>query len=135
MKGNPVVWFEIYVENMARAKSFYEATLEVKLEVMPAPTPEMANDTSMEMWCFPMDYESATTTPGASGMLVKMDGFSPGGGGTLVYFGCDDCAVTAARAAKNGGKIFSEKMSLGEHGFCALVHDTEGNTIGLHSMQ
>ena len=30
MKSNPVVWFEIYVENMARAKAFYEATLDVK---------------------------------------------------------------------------------------------------------
>ncbi len=43
--------------------------------------------------------------------------------------------VTAARAAKNGGSIFSEKMAIGPYGFIALVHDTEGNTIGLHSMQ
>jgi predicted enzyme related to lactoylglutathione lyase len=26
-------------------------------------------------------------------------------------------------------------MSIGEHGFIALVFDTEGNMIGLHSMQ
>lgn len=137
MKGNPVVWFEIYVENMARAKAFYEAMLEVKLEVMPPPTAEMAGETSMEMWCFPMemDADAAMTTPGASGMLVKAEGYGPGGGGTMVYFGCEDCAVTAARAAKNGGQIVTEKVSLGEHGFMAMVNDTEGNVIGLHSMQ
>ena len=30
--SNPVVWFEIYVQNMERAKAFYEAVLAVKLE-------------------------------------------------------------------------------------------------------
>ena len=90
----------------------------------------------MEMWSFPMakDCEAAATTPGAGGMLVKMEGFNPGGGGTLVYFGCEDCGVVAARAAKNGGHIFKDKMSIGEYGFIALVHDTEGNMIGFHSM-
>jgi len=136
MKSNPVVWFEIYVEDMARAKAFYEATLEVELELMPAPTEDMSREASMEMWGFPMpkDDEAAMTTPGASGMLVRVNGYSPGTGGTLVYFGCEDCAVAAARAVKNGGRIFKEKMSIGEYGFIALVHDTEGNMIGLHSM-
>jgi predicted enzyme related to lactoylglutathione lyase len=30
--------------------------------------------------------------------------------------------------------VIKPKMSIGEHGFIALVMDTEGNTIGLHSM-
>jgi uncharacterized protein len=135
MRSNPVVWFEIYVEDMARAKAFYEATLEVKLEIMPAPTEAMAKESNMEMWSFPMNKDDTMTLPGANGMLVKMEGFAPGSGGTLVYFGCEDCAVTAARAARNGGRVVSEKMSIGEHGFIALVCDTEGNMIGLHSMQ
>lgn len=63
-----------------------------------------------------------------------MAGFTPGGGGTLVYFGCEDCAVQAARAAVNGGSIQQPKMSIGAHGFCAVVRDCEGNLIGLHSM-
>lgn len=136
MKSNPVVWFEIYVEDMARARAFYEATLDVTLETMPPPTEEMSKDATMEMWSFPgpKDNDTAMTTPGASGMLVKMDGFRPGVGGTLVYFGCDDCGATAARAVNSGGRIVSEKTSIGEYGYIALVHDTEGNMIGLHSM-
>ena len=131
MKSNPVVHFEIYVENMTRAKTFYEAVFETKLEQMPNPTPEM----EMDMWFFPMDKDTGMSSYGAGGMLVKMDGFTPGGGGTLVYFGCDDCAVETARAAEHGGSIFQEKTSIGEHGFCAVVRDTEGNLIGLHSMK
>ena len=129
-QSNPVVWFEIYVQNMERAKAFYEAVFAVKLEKMPAPTEEMI----MEMWSFPADKDAAKTTYGACGMLVKMEGVPSGCGGTLVYFACEDCAVEAARATENGGSIFKEKMSIGEHGFISLVYDTEGNMIGLHSM-
>lgn len=130
MQVNPVVWFEIYVQDMPRARKFYEAVLGVKMEKMPAPTAEM----SMEMWAFPSDKATAQTSYGACGMLVKMEGFASAGGGTLVYFGCQDCAEAASRAAANGGTVVKEKMSIGEHGFIALARDTEGNMIGFHSM-
>lgn len=130
MKSNPVVWFEIYVQDMVRARAFYEAVLAIKLERMPAPTAEL----NMEMWSFPSDKATAQTTYGACGVLVKMEGVPSGGGGTLVYFACEDCAVEAARAAEHGGSIFKGKTSIGEHGYFALVQDTEGNMIGLHSM-
>lgn len=131
MQNNPVVWFEIYVQDMQRAIKFYEAVLNTKLEKMPAPTAEM----TMEMWTFPSDQATAQTSYGINGMLVKMEGFVPGGNGTLVYFGCQNCAVEAARAANNGGTVVKEKFSIGQHGFIALACDTEGNMIGFHSMQ
>ncbi|MBV2130831.1 VOC family protein [Arsukibacterium indicum] len=131
MKHNPVVHFEIYVNDMARAKAFYQALFEIELVQMPSPTPEM----EMDMWFFPMDKENGMNYYGAGGSLVKMAGYTPGSGGTLVYFGCDDCGVTADRAAAHGGSVHQHKMSIGDHGFCAVVRDTEGNLIGLHSMQ
>ena len=70
-----------------------------------------------------------------AGALVKMEGKDSGVGGTLIYFSCEDCAVEAARAAENGGKIQKEKISIGEYGFIVLVSDSEGNLIGLHSMK
>lgn len=130
-QNNRVVWFEIYVQDMERAKNFYEAVLATRLEKMPAPTSEFGD---MEMWAFPSDKETSPTTYGACGMLVKMAGYPSGGSGTLVYFGCNDCAVEAARVVENGGSIVREKFSIGEHGFIALANDTEGNTIGFHSM-
>ncbi len=128
MNSNPVGWFEIYVQDMPRAKAFYEAVFQGSLEALNNPDPEGFPD--MEMWAFPMSMEG----PGAAGALVKMAG-CPSGGSTLVYFTCDDCAVEAERAARNGGKVFKDKMSIGEYGFIAMVVDTEGNMIGLHSMQ
>ncbi len=123
MESNPVVWFEIYVQDMQRAKIFYESVFVVKLEKIESP--------GLEMWAFPMQ-ENGT---GAMGALAKMDGCPSGGNSTLVYFKCADCANEAKRAADNGGRIFKEKFSIGPYGFIALVSDTEGNTIGLHSME
>lgn len=131
MRGNPVVHFEIYVQDIARAKEFYEAVLDVTLTKIPTPVPEM----EMEMWSFPSDDENPMSSYGAGGMLVKMEGFASGGSGTLVYFGCEDCAVQVARAAEFGGSVHQEKTSIGEYGFCALARDTEGNLIGFHSME
>jgi predicted enzyme related to lactoylglutathione lyase len=37
MEFNPVSWFEIYVQDMARATKFYETVLEVKLEKLTSP--------------------------------------------------------------------------------------------------
>jgi predicted enzyme related to lactoylglutathione lyase len=127
MKSNPVGWFEIYVQDMPRAKAFYEAVFQGELTPLTNPDPEGFAD--MEMWAFPMDQEGS----GAAGALVRMGG-CPSGGSTLVYFSCEDCAVEAARAAAHGGSVFKPKMSIGEYGFIAMVTDTEGNMIGLHSM-
>jgi len=123
MTSNPVVWFEIYVQDMARAKAFYEGILNVQLQ--PIESPEV------EMWAFPM----LDNAPGAMGALVKMDGCPSGGNSTLVYFSCVDCAVEAGRVQENSGQVVKAKFSIGEYGFIALVSDTEGNMIGLHSMQ
>lgn len=130
-KRNPVGWFEIYVADMNRAKAFYEGTLQIKLE--PLPTPDMGDEGSgLEMWMFPGAMEPENG--GCSGALCKMAGCAPGGGGTLIYFSCQDCAVEASRVTAQGGSIYKEKFSIGEYGFIAIVADSEGNSIGLHSM-
>jgi len=126
MKKNPVVWFEIYVNDMQRAKKFYESVL--KTDLTKLPIPDNIGE-GMEMMAFPMEMEAE----GASGALVKMEGFKVGGGGTIVYFSSDDCAVEEGRIEKAGGKIFQSKQSIGEFGFMVLAHDTEGNMFGIHS--
>lgn len=83
------------------------------------------------MYAFAMSQE----TWGASGALVKFDGMPAGIGGTLVYFSCEDCAVEGARVEAAGGTLVRPKMSIGEYGHIVLAKDTEGNLIGLHSMQ
>jgi len=125
MTGNPIAWFELYVQDMARARAFYEAVFQVALQQLSAPLDEL------EMWAFPSDMARY----GSSGALVNMTGVPSGGSGTLVYFHCEDCAVEEARVVSAGGQVHRAKMSIGEFGFISLLVDTEGNMIGLHSMQ
>ncbi len=123
MKENPIVWFEIYVQDMARARRFYETVFACSLQKL--------EDDEHEMLAFPMSMNAT----GAAGALVRMPGFDGGGNGVIVYFSCDDCAVEASRVNAAGGRLEREKFSIGEHGFIALAVDTEGNMIGLHSRQ
>lgn len=125
MQVKPVGWFEIYVHDLARARAFYEGVFALKLEKLESPGPDL------EMWAFPGAMDESH---GASGALVHMQGAPVGGGGTIVYFMSEDCAIEAARAAAHGGQVAQEKFSLGDYGFAAMLVDSEGNTIGVHSM-
>ena len=123
MTRNPVGWFEIYVQDIQRAKAFYEAVFQTTLSKLPSP--------QIEMWSFPGGMEKS----GSTGAIVHMPGFPSGGNSTLVYFSCDDCAVEGGRVTKANGRIHRDKTSIGEYGFIVLAYDTEGNMFGLHSMK
>ena len=90
MSQNPVRWFEIYVQDMPRARQFYEAVFKVKLQRLKSP--------GMEMWSFPMEMDKM----GSGGALVKMTGVASGGNSVIVYFGCADCAVEEALGSAVG---------------------------------
>lgn len=131
MNQNIICWFEIYVENIERAKNFYSEVLGTQFtdSDMPGDTAE----TQMKMAFF-----SSPENQGVSGALIEMPGAKEGGGdslNTMVYFPCMDCAVETVRVAAAGGKVKDAKMSIGDFGFCSICMDTEGNFFGLHSMQ
>jgi predicted enzyme related to lactoylglutathione lyase len=123
MAKNPVGWFEIYVDDMARAKKFYQDVLKVELQRLEGP--------DVEMWAFPMEQNGT----GSAGSLVKMEGFKAGGNSVLVYFMSEDSAIEEARIVPAGGKIQKTKFSIGQYGFVTLAVDTEGNMFGIHSMK
>jgi predicted enzyme related to lactoylglutathione lyase len=60
MINNPVGWFEIYVQDISRAKQFYGSVLELNIE-------QLHIGLDIEMWSFPMSVGHF----GASGALVK----------------------------------------------------------------
>ena len=122
MTPNPFRWVEIYVDDMARAKAFYEAVFKTELVRLEMDEPDM--------WGFPMSREIM----GAAGALVKMEGFSAGRNSIIPYFGCEECSIEASRVEAAGGKIHKKKFAIGPYGHIALVTDTEGNMIGLHSV-
>ncbi|REJ76192.1 MAG: VOC family protein [Acidobacteria bacterium] len=123
--ANPVNWFEIYVDDMERAKAFYGKVFQVEFTNLPG------SDESGEMWAFPMDPEGAN----ASGSLIKHPEGGPGMGGTMVYFACDDVSNELGRVSDAGGKVLHDKFSIGEYGFIGMIQDTEGNMIGVHSQK
>jgi predicted enzyme related to lactoylglutathione lyase len=110
---------------MGRAVAFYERVLQTSLEPIGDPTGET------QMMGFPTDMGLY----GAGGALVKSAYARPGAGGSLVYFGVQDCANEASRVVAAGGTVIRPKFSIGEFGWVALCEDTEGNPFGLSSMQ
>lgn len=125
MNRNPVNWFEIYVQDMDRAKAFYEAVLGLELQPLSPP------DGELSMFAFPSDPDN----PGSGGALVKVDGKDSAVNSTIIYFSCADCALEESRVTGAGGKVERPKMSIGEYGFISLALDTDGNMFGLHSLQ
>lgn len=117
---NALSWFEIFVADIDRATRFYEAMLDAKLK-----REDFGGHPNA---IFPHDGEA----PG--GALVRNPARQPGGNGALVYLDVegqlDDCI---ARAAKAGGEVMLKKTHIGDPGFVAMIRDTEGNLVGLHS--
>lgn len=119
--NNPVGWFEIYVNDMQRAKTFYQSLFSVELTRLDNP--------DLELWAFPMSMNHY----GSSGALAKMPGLNAGGNSVLVYFSSTDCAIEVDKVIALGGQIQKPKTSIGAYGNIALLIDTEGNIFGVHS--
>lgn len=129
---NAICWFEIYVDDMERAKKFYSTVLGAAFQDSPAPGD--AGDFKMSF--FPSDPDPEKM--GVGGALIQMEGARSGDcqcTTTIVYFPCIDCSVEESRVEAAGGKVHKPKFSIGEYGFCSICLDTEGNTFGLYSMQ
>lgn len=124
-KMNAIGWFDIFVNKLDRAVTFYETVLACKLEPIGDPTGES------QMMSFPADMSAY----GAGGALTKSAHGSPGKGGTIVYFSSNDCAVEETRVATAGGKVVRPKFSIGEFGWVTLCIDTEGNMFGISSVK
>jgi uncharacterized protein len=126
-KNNVVGWFEIPVTDMDRAVKFYETVFDFKLQREKMGELDMA-------W-----FPSKENVTGSAGSLVCMPGYyKPSADGSLLYFTTNsgDISVELSRVEKAGGKILMERKQISEeYGYMALVLDSEGNRIALHSRQ
>ena len=119
-EGNAVTWFEIPTANIERATTFYETVLDAKLRPWPGPEP---------CKMFPIG------DGGVGGCLVERPQQKPLADGTLVYLNVDGkLDQVVQRAEENGGKLLVPRTAIdGGFGFYAVLTDSEGNHIGLHS--
>ena len=109
-----VVWFDLPVANLARASRFYGAVLGIKVHEEKTPS-----------------FSFAVLEHGPDGIP---DAKNVSAGGILVYMNVDGRIRDAVRQAeKHGGRVLKAIEAIGPHGFRAIVLDSEGNRIALHS--
>ena len=117
-----VVWFEIPVTDMARAKAFYEAVFDIDIKDV--------DFGGLKMGWFPNENSANAAT----GTLIQQESYVPSTEGTLIYFMSQDVQTELDRVEGAGGKIYQGKTKISDtHGFMGVFIDTEGNRIALHS--
>jgi uncharacterized protein len=117
-----VVWFEIPAGDFARAKRFYEQVFGVALkEEQMGP---------MRMGVFPYADEAV------SGCVIAGQGYKAGQDGSVVYINAGhDLAEPLRRVEGAGGKVLTPKTLINaEIGYFAHFLDSEGNRVGMHSL-
>jgi len=123
---NAISWFEIGTTDLERATKFYETIFNVTLNPL-----DMEN---IRMRMFPLDDNMT----GVGGALVDSGGFHKpsASDGPLIYLnGNPDVQNVLDKVEAAGGKIMVPKTEISpEYGYMAVIIDTEGNRIGLHSV-
>src|SRR5690242_1181429 len=123
---NAISWFEIPATDLGRATKFYEAIFSIQLVPL-----DMEN---IKMRMFPIDNPMT----GIGGAIVDSGGFHKpsASDGPLIYLnGNPDLQIVLDRVIAAGGSIMLPKTEISpEYGFMAVIFDTEGNRIGLHSI-
>lgn len=116
-----LVWFDLPVSDMDRAIAFYAAVLA---------SPVTRQDFGpMSLGFFDHGENDA------GGCLFVGDVDAQATAGPLIYFTVEgrlDDAVAQVEA--NGGQVLEPKHQIGPHGYRAVVRDSEGNRVALHSM-
>jgi predicted enzyme related to lactoylglutathione lyase len=119
-----VGWFEIPVNDMDRAKAFYETVFEVEIKVQ---------DFGGTLMGWLPDNNGAY---GATGSLIQQESYVPSTEGTLVYFMSKNVKIELDRVETAGGKIYQEKTKISdEHGYMGVFIDSEGNRVAIHSKE
>jgi len=119
MKHNRAVWFDIPVADLDRSAAFYRDVLGVGV------SKEQFGDVSFGV------IEHAE---GNGGCLVVKPEDVASESGILLYLNVDGRIRDAVEKAKaGGGSVVEDVHSIGPHGFRAIVLDSEGNRVALHS--
>jgi uncharacterized protein len=115
---NRAVWFDIPVADLDRAARFYREVLGVGVDK------ESFGDFT---FCV-IEHRD-----GNGGCLVP-NKEEIAAGGVMVYLNVNGRIRDAVgKVVPNGGSVLQDTHSIGPHGFRAVVLDSEGNRIALHS--
>lgn len=116
---NRAVWFDIPAADLDRAAAFYKAVLKVEIQ-----TQEFDG----------VSFCVLNQKEGNSGSLVPNQEEISSTAGILIYMNVEGRIRDAVTQVENhGGKVIQRIHSIGPHGFRAVILDSEGNRIALHS--
>lgn len=116
---NRAVWFDIPVADLDRAAAFYRAVLGVGVHL----------DEARGVRFGVFEHEQ-----GNGGCLLVEPESITDRAGIMVYLNADGRIHDAvAQVLAHGGRVLQPVHSLGPHGCRAVVVDSEGNRLALHS--
>lgn len=123
-KNNKLNWFEIPVTDFERGKTFYETIFGVTLDVM--------DFGGFKMGTFPNENGNGKLS---GAICYSPSDYIPSETGVLIYLNCDpDLQPVLDKVESSGGKILRPKTIISpEWGFMAVILDSEGNRVALHS--
>ena len=125
MSADTLCWTDIPVTNLDRAIKFYSAILGKEVRKM--------SETGFEYGLLPHEEQNASGCLCVGGDSVGNKN-EPSETGPLIYLSVEGRLNEAVKAARvNGGKVLQERQQIGPHGVRAIVVDSEGNRIALHS--
>ncbi len=120
-----ISWFEIPTVDLERATNFYEKIFDIKM--IPMDTP------NIRMRLFPIENSSNV----GGSLVFNKDFYKPSQTeGPLIYLnGNPDVQIILDKVESAGGKVLVPKTQISpEYGFMAVLLDTEGNRVALHSI-
>ena len=121
-----ISWFEIPSSDIDWAQKFYESIFNINMVNM--------DNEVIKMRVFPVNDMMEDIT---GAVVFNKDFYSPSDkSGALIYLNSNpDVQNILDKVESAGGKILVPKRQISdEFGFMALIIDTEGNRIGLHSV-
>src|SRR6266403_3822153 len=125
MSANTLCWTDIPVTNLDRAVKFYSAVLDQEVSKFAEQGFEyglLTHEEQSASGCLCVGSDSAGSEN------------KPSQNGPLIYLSVEGRLDDATKAVtSNGGKVLQDKHQLGPHGFRAVIVDSEGNRIALHS--
>lgn len=124
MLHNAVSWFEIPVADFDRAKQFYSTIYDFDMPVM-----DMG---AVKMGILLHHRDNG----GVGGAIMSGEMYVPSKQGSRVYLNAgNDLNIVLNRVEAAGGKVVLPKSFLGDSmGHMAVIEDTEGNYVSLHSV-